>query len=50
MSFEAMAWAVNFEDLDPVEKFTLIMLANYASGEMDCCISLKSIAKNTNMS
>ena len=51
MSFEAMAWAIKFENLAPLEKFTLLMLANYASNENgDCYPSVKTLAKKTNMS
>lgn len=50
MSFEAMAWAIR-QKLPTKEKFTLLMLANYASNEKgDCYPSINTLAEGTSMS
>ena len=50
MSFQAMAWAIR-QKLPTKEKFTLLMLANYASNEKgDCYPSINTLADETGMS
>lgn len=50
MSFQAMTWAVAQTTEKPLEKFVLIMLANYANDERQCWPSAKRIARDTGMS
>ena len=45
MSFDAMAMVVNVEDVSPVNKLILLLLANYADDNNRCYPSYEKIAK-----
>jgi hypothetical protein len=50
MSFDAMAMVVNVEDVSPVNKLILLLLANYADDNNRCYPSYEKIAKLANCS
>jgi hypothetical protein len=49
MSFQAMAWAVS-QQIPTHEKFTLIMLANYADASGKCWPSIETLCRDTSLS
>ena len=50
MSFEAMAMVVKVENISPVNKLILLLLANYADDKRQCFPSYEKIAKLANCS
>jgi hypothetical protein len=50
MSFDAMAMVVKVEDVSPVNKLILLLLANYADDKNQCYPSYETIAKLANCS
>lgn len=49
MSFQAMAWAVG-QRIPTHEKFTLIMLANYADASGLCWPAIETLCRDTGLS
>lgn len=49
MSFQAMAWAVK-QQIPTHEKFTLIMLSNYADANGKCWPSIETLCRDTGLS
>jgi hypothetical protein len=50
MSIEAVSWALNRQDLDPLDKFVLIALADQTQNEEHlAALSIKAISKATSL-
>ena len=49
MTFKAIDWAFNIDDLHPVEKLVLVYLGKCANSKDECFPSIRDIAEKCNI-